>query len=73
MNLLAEPETNKDPVKAIDVTQFMSIVCECEKKCGGYLRRYELVRCFCGRIYWALRPKRNGPMRLFPWPGDYKP
>jgi len=23
----------------------------------------------CGAAVWALQPKRNGPLKLFPWPG----
>jgi hypothetical protein len=26
----------------------------------------------CGTAVWALRPKRNGPLVLFPWPGHHK-
>lgn len=30
---------------------------------------YDRVILDCGRPYWVLQPKRNGPLTLFPWPG----
>jgi hypothetical protein len=63
----AEPKLER----AIDEQRYLAIDCECGKKCAAYLRHWERVRCFCGRVYWALRPKKDGQMKLFPWPGDY--
>lgn len=46
-----------------------SILCDCGHQCGQYLQHYGLVKCSCDRVFWALRPKRNGPLILYPWPG----
>lgn len=43
--------------------------CECGKGTGQYLNHYDLVRCSCGVMYWALQPKRGGPLVAYPWPG----
>ncbi len=50
--------------------QRLSIRCECGSHCGQTLAHYEIVKCNCGNCYWALQPRRNGPLKLFPWPGD---
>ena len=50
--------------------QLVSVACACGVKhlfpCGHYDR----VIVSCGRRYWALQPKRNGELKLFPWPGE---
>ena len=56
--------------RAPDPEQFFRVHCPCAGGGTVYLRHYERVRCECGRVYWALKPKRNEPMKLFPWPGD---
>lgn len=43
--------------------------CECGKPHGARLDHYQLLRASCGRIFWALQKRRNGPLKLFPWPG----
>lgn len=43
--------------------------CECGSKGGQYLGHYDLMRCNCGRMHWALQPQRGGPLLLYPWPG----
>ncbi len=53
-----------------DAKEWVNSCCDCGTKGGQYLRRYELCRCSCGRMWWALRPKRNGPLVAFFWPGD---
>jgi hypothetical protein len=30
---------------------------------------YDRFKMSCGRLYWTLQPKRNGPLVLYPWPG----
>jgi hypothetical protein len=52
-----------------DVEEWCAHVCECGSKGGQYLRHYGLMRCNCGRMFWALRPRRHGPLVLRPWPG----
>ena len=49
--------------------QYCSIECDCGKKIGTYFRHYDVARCSCGRAWWALQPKRNGPLALSIWPG----
>jgi hypothetical protein len=49
--------------------QWVPNICECGG--GAYLSHYDLMRCACGKWFWALRPKKNGPLVMFPWPGDY--
>jgi len=41
----------------------------CGERGGQYLAHYDIMRCFCGRLVWALRPKRDGKLKLFPYPG----
>lgn len=36
---------------------------------GQYMQHYGLLRCTCGRFFWALQPLRGGPLVLRPWPG----
>lgn len=55
--------------RAVDHQQYFKVNCRCGEVGGVYLRHWERVRCSCGRVYWALRPKA-GTMKLFPWPGD---
>lgn len=50
--------------------EFVPMHCACGYDGGQYLDHYGLVRCKCGKFYWALRPKRFGPLVAFPWPGD---
>lgn len=56
-------------MKASDKEQWVNSVCDCGSKGGAYLKHYQLLRCSCGRMFWALRPKRNGPLVSYPWPG----
>jgi hypothetical protein len=49
--------------------QWLTLVCGfCEFRGGQYLEHYGKVKCRCGRVYWALQPKRPGPLKLFPHP-----
>lgn len=52
-------------------TTFLMTVNDCP--CGTQHRftakHYDVGRAQCGRFFWALQPKRNGAMKMFPWPG----
>ena len=50
-------------------TQWCQVDCSCGQKHGANLGHYDRVQGSCGKVYWALQPKRNGPLVLFPWPG----
>jgi hypothetical protein len=44
--------------------------CACGSVHHISVQHYDRVIVSCGRPYWALQPKRNGPLRMFPWPGS---
>lgn len=48
---------------------WVNVDCPCGKGGGEYLAHYALVRCSCGKMFWALQPKRDGPLLAFPHPG----
>ena len=51
-------------------TQYVAVKCDCPGRRGQYLRHYDKVRCpDCGLMFWALQPKRGGPLVSKPWPG----
>lgn len=41
----------------------------CGAKGGQYVGHYDIVRCRCGKQFWALRPRKDGPLQFFEWPG----
>ena len=43
--------------------------CPCGKVHRFDIAHYDRVIVGCGRRYWALQPRRNGPLKMFPWPG----
>lgn len=43
--------------------------CACGKTHRVTLGHYDRAALSCGRIVWALQPKRNEGLHLFPWPG----
>ncbi len=49
--------------------QSVEIQCVCRRACAWRMAHYEVTRCTCGKGWWALQPKRNGPLVAFPWPG----
>jgi len=57
-------------IRVPDVFETLSVLCECGTTINSTLRHYEHARCACGIIYTALRPKRDGPMKLYVWAGD---
>jgi hypothetical protein len=58
-----------DEARRVMPEHYVSVQCDCGKKVGAYLKHYALMRCVCGFIWWALQPKADGPLKLFPWPG----
>lgn len=47
--------------------QQLSVECaRCGRKVGAMVNHYQVVVCPCGWRYWALEPKRDGPMVLVP-------
>lgn len=57
-------------VRIEDRAEPIRFKCSCGRKGSANLKRYELVRCKCGQFYWALRPKRDGPLVAYLWPGE---
>ncbi len=56
--------------KGVMQTQYVSFVCDrCSKRVGCNISHYGLMECMCGKEWWALQPKRGGPLVAFPWPG----
>lgn len=55
---------------AMPAVQYVRSPCECGAG-GGWrmVGHYDVLRCQCGREFWALRPRRSGPLVAFPWPG----
>lgn len=48
---------------SIPAPQYVTLTCDvCFLKGGGYLGHYDLIRCSCGKIYWALRPAEGGQL-----------
>lgn len=53
--------------------QYVKTNCQCGSGGGQYLNHYEIVECSArGRMHWALRPVRSGPLVSFPWPGNWR-
>ncbi len=51
--------------------ELVRFVCpHCRSK-GQLIGHYDVIRCGCGAFSWALRPKRSGPLVIFPHPGFY--
>jgi hypothetical protein len=46
--------------------------CECGSALSAWLNHYDVAHCDCGRNWWALQPKRDGDLKIFPWPGRVK-
>ena len=49
--------------------QSVEIQCVCRRTCARHMAHFEVARCVCGKDWWALQPKRNGPLVASPWPG----
>ncbi len=48
----------------------LSTTCECGARIITEVGHYDIARCpKCDCRWWALQPKRNGPLKLFLWPG----
>ena len=50
---------------------YLATKCRCGKKHGAYLKHYQVLRGSCGAFFWALQPKREGPLVLFHHPGFF--
>lgn len=60
-------ERDETPREVVQTT------CDCGRPIVVNIEHYQRVACRdCGKIYWALQPKRNGPLVLFPWPGTHE-
>jgi hypothetical protein len=54
-----------------DVTMWVPIFCDCnDKKKGWHAKHWEVCRCACGRMFWAVQPVRSGPFVAAFWPGN---
>jgi hypothetical protein len=42
----------------------------CGRKGGAYVEHYDLVRCGCGHLFWALQRRRSEPLMLLVHPED---
>lgn len=64
------PEKNVATAQTMPQVQYVRSPCECGVG-GGWrmVQHYDVLRCRCGREFWAIRPKRNGPLVASPWPG----
>jgi hypothetical protein len=51
------------------MSQSVQFACPCGKTHRFTVEHYDRVIVQCGRPWWALQPKRNGPLVMFPWPG----
>jgi hypothetical protein len=50
--------------------QNFTVPCDCSRKGVVKLGHYEVARCpQCNCQFWAVQPKRNGPLVIRPWPG----
>lgn len=56
--------------RAEEKEQWVASICDCGFKGGAYLKHYGIMRCECGKFWWALRPERAGPLLAYPWPGQ---
>ena len=59
--------------RAQDNPETVTLVCGCGFKGHASQVHYGRVRCKCGRLFWALRPRRDGPLVAFPLPGQISP
>jgi len=53
--------------------QLVIHACECGRAHHLTVGHYDRMLLKCGRMMWALQPKRNGPLVMFPWPGPPMP
>jgi hypothetical protein len=75
-SLTSTPEPKKrryanSAPRPVNKEQWVKNPCDCEAGGGAYLYHYGVMRCACGRRFWALRPKKEGPMVAFPFPGHW--
>lgn len=59
--------------KPVQEARYVSHVCGfCGVKGGAYVNHYDMIRCSCGKMFWALQPQRGGPLIFFRWPGNWR-
>ena len=51
-------------------SQMVSVACPCGRVHAFAAAHYDRMIVSCGRRYWVLQPKRQGSLKLFPWPGE---
>jgi hypothetical protein len=63
------------PERPVNVSRLVTGQCHtCRRTLKVYVKHYEVFRCQCGAESWALQPKRDGSLVLFPHPnGHAKP
>ena len=73
----AKAQAQKRLLNAIDhgydpaaARQRFAFNCEtCGVRNLAVLGHYDKTHCVCGKVYWALQPKRGGPLKLAVHPG----
>ena len=50
-------------------SQNVAVKCQCGTLHRFRAQHYDRVIVECGRKYWTLQPRRDGPYLLKPWPG----
>lgn len=63
------PTKLKGPVAVVPQVH---LNCDCGNAGMVRILHWQKVRCVCNKVWWALQPKKNGPLKLFPWPGDWR-
>lgn len=54
-------------------TQKLRWVCHCGAQLSGVFGHYDIAYCgTCSTRVWALQPFRDGPFKLFFYPGSWK-
>jgi len=59
----------KDETKYQVPAERLTVTCECGAVHVFTLGWHEVGRAKCGHSFWALQPRKNGPLQIFLWPG----
>lgn len=54
--------------RATSVPESVAFACTCGSRWAQVVLHYDVVKCSCGVYWWALRPKRNGPLVAHRYP-----
>lgn len=57
--------------RAIEQQDLVGIHCPCGFIGSALLKHWEIARCRCNRLYWALQIHRGEKYQAFPWPGAF--